>query len=627
MVAVGDVLEAPRAAGAAAVRQPATALLDMAAELAELIVEHVRAEMPEFDRVDGEFAVEFGHVLDANLEEIASLLRAQLPPAAISPLGALPYAESMRRRGIGLGSLARSYELALDVVAAVLEEELQDAAVDAVERESAKQEINDFTRAYRDRLLARLAEAYEAEEPMSLPAPTGPAQRTDAELRVARGLLDRRRSTGSPQEAAQRARIHCQAVLDRFRQMVEAAAADSNVSRRLSRAATIAVFSLADEPELAVTLLLDRSPVEILQGAHEAECELKIASVDLARLWSDELLLPMAIAGGRVAAIGTVRKLLLVWPILHELARVREPVREPASKPVPFDQPTAQPGFSEDQRRLLDRAVEHAYTLHEGAMEVAQKRPGDFWSIECVDVYKRFESNQVLNGLNLGIPEGMITVVLGPSGTGKSVLINHLIGLMYPDAGDILVHGRSVTRMRRRELLELRKRFGILFQDGALFGSMPIYDNVAFPLRQHTNLSEREIREIVMARLDEVGLAKAATLMPSELSGGMRKRAGFARALVLEPEIVMFDEPDSGLDPVRTALLCQLIRRVHREHGGTYIVVTHDIASMRAIGEYIAVLWKGRIVQAGDREQMLSSENPFVRQFLAGTDVGPLGME
>jgi phospholipid/cholesterol/gamma-HCH transport system ATP-binding protein len=325
----------------------------------------------------------------------------------------------------------------------------------------------------------------------------------------------------------------------------------------------------------------------------------------------------MAIAAGRIVARGAIRELMLVWPILQELAR-----GERAEAPEP-----SEPGFSPVQRRLLDQAADHAFAFHEGAMEVRQSRPGEFWSIECVDVYKRFGANQVLSGLNLGIPEGMITVVLGPSGTGKSVLINHLIGLMYPDAGDILVHGQSVTQMRRRELLELRRKFGVLFQDGALFGSMPIYDNVAFPLRQHTNLSEAEIREIVMARLEEVGLGKAADRMPSELSGGMRKRAGFARALVLEPEILMFDEPDSGLDPVRTRLLCNLIRQMHREHGGTYVVITHDIASMRAIGEYIAVLWRGRIVQAGERETMFNSSNPFVRQFLAGADVGPLGME
>jgi len=275
---------------------------------------------------------------------------------------------------------------------------------------------------------------------------------------------------------------------------------------------------------------------------------------------------------------------------------------------------------------LLDRAASHG-VHHEGAMHFTEETPGDFWAIECIDVHKSFGRNAVLRGLNVGIPEGMITIVLGPSGTGKSVLIKHLIGLLFPDRGDVLVHGQSVPNMTMSELLEMRKRFGILFQDGALFGSMPVYDNVAFPLRQHTDLSEAQIREIVMARLSDVGLAGAEQRMPSELSGGMRKRAGFARALVLEPEIVMFDEPDSGLDPVRTALLCQLIREVHAQHGGTYIVITHDIASARRIGEYIAVLWKGSIVQSGGRDEMFGSENPFVRQFLAGEPVGPLGME
>jgi phospholipid/cholesterol/gamma-HCH transport system ATP-binding protein len=146
-------------------------------------------------------------------------------------------------------------------------------------------------------------------------------------------------------------------------------------------------------------------------------------------------------------------------------------------------------------------------------------------------------------------------------------------------------------------------------------------------LREQTNRSEEEIRKVVEQRLEEVGLSEAAGRMPSEISGGMKKRAGFARALVMEPKIVMFDEPDSGLDPVRTALLCDLIRKIHGEHGGTYIVITHDIASARRLGDYIAVLWKGRIVESGDAERMFNSENPFVRQFLSGAAVGPLGME
>jgi phospholipid/cholesterol/gamma-HCH transport system ATP-binding protein len=248
-------------------------------------------------------------------------------------------------------------------------------------------------------------------------------------------------------------------------------------------------------------------------------------------------------------------------------------------------------------------------------------------TVEFIDVVKRFGRNTVLDGLNVGIPDGLITMILGPSGTGKSVCIKHIVGLLYPDEGDVLVHGESVPDMADDELFEMRKKFGVLFQDGALFGSMNLYDNVAFPLRQHTENSEDEVREIVSRRLREVGLAGAEDKMPNELSGGMRKRAGFARALVLEPEIVLFDEPDSGLDPVRTALLCDLIREVHDENGGTYIVITHDIASARRLAEYMAILWRGKIVEAGMRSELFESENEFVRQFLSGESAGPLGME
>jgi phospholipid/cholesterol/gamma-HCH transport system ATP-binding protein len=248
-------------------------------------------------------------------------------------------------------------------------------------------------------------------------------------------------------------------------------------------------------------------------------------------------------------------------------------------------------------------------------------------TVEFIDVVKRFGRNTVLDGLNLGVPDGMITMILGPSGTGKSVCIKHIVGLLYPDEGDVLVHGESVPDMTDDELFEMRKKFGVLFQDGALFGSMNLYDNTAFPLRQHTEKSEDEIREIVTRRLREVGLSGAEDKMPNELSGGMRKRAGFARALVLEPEIVLFDEPDSGLDPVRTALLCDLIREVHEENGGTYIVITHDIASARRLAEYMAILWRGKIVEAGLRKELFESENEFVRQFLSGESAGPLGME
>jgi phospholipid/cholesterol/gamma-HCH transport system ATP-binding protein len=246
---------------------------------------------------------------------------------------------------------------------------------------------------------------------------------------------------------------------------------------------------------------------------------------------------------------------------------------------------------------------------------------------EFIDVVKSFGRHNVLDGLNLGIPDGMISMILGPSGTGKSVTIKHLVGLLYPDEGDILVHGESVPDMTDDELFEMRKKFGVLFQDGALFGSMNVYDNVAFPLRQHTEKSEDEIGAIVNRRLGEVGLGGAEDRMPNELSGGMRKRAGFARALVLDPEIVLFDEPDSGLDPVRTALLCELIKEVHEENGGTYVVITHDIASARRLAEYMAILWRGKIVEAGLKEELFESDNEFVRQFLSADVAGPLSME
>jgi phospholipid/cholesterol/gamma-HCH transport system ATP-binding protein len=248
-------------------------------------------------------------------------------------------------------------------------------------------------------------------------------------------------------------------------------------------------------------------------------------------------------------------------------------------------------------------------------------------AIEIIDLVKQFGRTRILNGLNLGIPDNQISMILGPSGTGKSVLIKHIVGLLYPDAGDVLVHSESVPNMTDDELFEMRKKFGLLFQDGALFGSMNVYDNTAFPLRQHTDKSEDEIGEIVNRRLREVGLGDALQKMPNELSGGMRKRAGFARALVLDPAIVMFDEPDSGLDPVRTALLCELIREVHEENGGCYLVISHDLGTARRIADFIAVLWKGRIVESGPSDELFSSDNEFVAQFLNAETEGPLAMD
>ncbi len=274
--------------------------------------------------------------------------------------------------------------------------------------------------------------------------------------------------------------------------------------------------------------------------------------------------------------------------------------------------------------QLSDADTSDPYAYHSN---IVRDHGAESSAIEFVGVHKAFGRNKILNGLNLQIPDGQISMILGPSGTGKSVCIKHMVGLLYPDQGDVLVQGESVPDMTDDRLFEVRKKFGVLFQDGALFSSMNLYDNVAFPLRQHTDMSEENIAEIVNRRLKEVGLAADGDKLPNELSGGMRKRAGFARALVLDPDIVLFDEPDSGLDPVRTALLCELIREVHNENGGAYVVITHDILSARRVAEYIALLWRGRIVDAGPAKDLFEADTPFVKQFLSGSATGPLGME
>jgi phospholipid/cholesterol/gamma-HCH transport system ATP-binding protein len=289
-----------------------------------------------------------------------------------------------------------------------------------------------------------------------------------------------------------------------------------------------------------------------------------------------------------------------------------------AGAPVP-EQTRAQARVAREEARHDDEE----FRYHTGTVRPTEAPD----AIEFIDVHKSFGRNHVLRGLNMGLPENKISMILGPSGTGKSVCIKHIVGLLYPDQGDVIVHGQSIPSLPDGELFELRKKFGVLFQDGALFGSMNLYDNVAFPLRQHTEKGDEEIAEIVNGRLREVGLGNANEKMPNELSGGMRKRAGFARALVMEPDVVLFDEPDSGLDPVRTALLCELIKEIHAENGGCYVVITHDIMSARRVAEHISVLWKGRIVETGPAADLFASENPFVRQFLSGQSVGPLGME
>ncbi len=242
-------------------------------------------------------------------------------------------------------------------------------------------------------------------------------------------------------------------------------------------------------------------------------------------------------------------------------------------------------------------------------------------------VTKAFGSHTVLSDVTFDVPKGKTTAILGPSGTGKSVLLKNIIGLLRPDAGEIWVEGEQIVGMKDKDLYRIRRKFGVLFQDGALFGSMTLYDNIAFPLREHTRKGEKEIREIVHKNAELVGLMDHLRKLPGEVSGGMKKRAGLARALVMEPAIVLFDEPDSGLDPVRVAYLDDLVRKSQAETGATFFIITHNIPSVMRTADYMGILFRSKLVRFASKEEMRTSDNPIIRQFLTGKAAGPIGMD
>jgi phospholipid/cholesterol/gamma-HCH transport system ATP-binding protein len=242
------------------------------------------------------------------------------------------------------------------------------------------------------------------------------------------------------------------------------------------------------------------------------------------------------------------------------------------------------------------------------------------------NVHKSFGAQKVLDGLDLDIPDGKITAIIGPSGEGKSVLLKHLIGLLQPDSGAVEVDGESILGLRRSELNRIREKFGMLFQNVALFDSMTVFENVAFPLQEKTPLSKEEIRDKVLAALEDVGLKNIEKKFPDELSGGMKKRVGLARAVVLNPKIILFDEPTTGLDPIIKRAIHQLIKDTHAKFGFTAVIVSHEIPDIFDVAQNVAMLFQGKILQHGTPDDIKNSTNPAIRQFISGSLEGPIQM-
>jgi phospholipid/cholesterol/gamma-HCH transport system ATP-binding protein len=244
--------------------------------------------------------------------------------------------------------------------------------------------------------------------------------------------------------------------------------------------------------------------------------------------------------------------------------------------------------------------------------------------IEIKNLHKNFNGTPVLKGISLTVPRGDLLALIGRSGIGKSVLLKHIVGLIQPDQGTVLISGLDIHRLRGRQLVELRKQFGFLFQGGALFDSFTVYDNVAFPLREKTKFSEQQIKERVMHELEQMGLKNDGHKYPAELSGGMRKRAALARALVMDPSIMLFDEPTTGLDPIIGQTILDYIRQCHQRLKFTGIIVTHEVTKVFNIVQKIAMIHEGDIIVQGSPEAVQAQKNPVFDQFVRGDTTGPV---
>ena len=247
--------------------------------------------------------------------------------------------------------------------------------------------------------------------------------------------------------------------------------------------------------------------------------------------------------------------------------------------------------------------------------------------IEITNLHKSFGDSQVLRGVDLTVHQGESLTVIGGSGSGKSVLLKHIIGLLFPDKGQVSIDGKVVNRLDEAGLNEIRKKFGMLFQGAALFDSLPVWENVGFALAQHTKLSAKEIRERATQKLALVGLKGIEDKMPADLSGGMKKRVGLARAIAMDPAIILYDEPTTGLDPISADAINDLIVDLRKKLGGTSVSITHDMQSAYKISDRIAMLYKGQIQETGTPDEIKVTSNPIVRQFITGSAVGPITAE